>query len=291
MKKKITITKIFPICILILFVSIVVILISLICYSAFNQKKPEENVNVSHEFATLEIKEDTPKASVSEPVLCLKRAQYKTINSDFYVETSGKTVAKTIFDATVSIKGIRIKKNNNYEILTISKGIISFAKLKYLDPGSNVYKFIETDKISDDLTPDFSSKTSQTSDKDKYLSEFGTISNSFTNYVINDQTILDAKKEIIDDNVLVTVSLNPKTNYAPFYYKNEIKSSSKTSSFPDFTSIELKVLMDDSYKVLKVDTCESYVINKFLPISTTTNVTDIFKYDNVEFDNKLDLLK
>ena len=291
MKKRKILLKIIPIVILVIILAITITLISLMVYSSNHQAKEIVSEEVNHETVTMKIDSNTPNASLSSAKECVGRAYYKTLTSDFIVNTSGKTKANTFISTSLDIKCKKIKIGNEYEVLTISKGIVSFGKLKHFN-SSNLYEYLYTDVINENFACDFTNKSKVVSDNKKYLEEYGTYPSSFTNYVINDDTYLKEPTKTIneDSTITIDISLKPEANYGPYFYRNEIKTSSGTSSYPYFKSIDLKVTIDNDYKVLSVLTKESYIVNKIINVYTETEVLDTFSYEDVSFDSDLDLL-
>ena len=206
--------------------------------------------------------------------------------SEFKVVTTGKANASI---AVQEISNNRVVKDNKAMVSTISSGMISMGKQRYFENEKVLIRdFAKLDGVNatwkDDVVPECISYKEN-------ISRYGWLPFQANGYVICEETYLnkdDIKIEVLGDGLYkVAFDLNPDSDYAPFWYRREILTSSSSTILPEFLSIHAEFTFDSSYRMIYQDFKESYKVKSMgVEAITNTDVRDEFSYENVEFDSK-----
>ena len=243
------------------------------------------NEDINHNSNYLEIKEnDNIENDNALDIIAKSLWKIKNTNS-FRVDTTGKSSSKVLLNVDQNIKNERIVIANTAMLTTISSGVIELANQRYI---TNEYAYIRESKEILDMNPTFIDSEPKKETLNEYLSDYGWLPFDAVGYVINDQTILDnPTREKIDNLYKISLDLNPKDEYGPYWYRREILYSSYSNTVPKFSKIHLEFYINADYSISKVHFEESYVISRFgLKIPTTTTLIDTYSYDNIKYEDE-----
>ena len=180
--------------------------------------------------------------------------KYRQFENSYFIGT-GK--ASTIVEQT--IRNALIKNGDNYFEESISRSsmvpIANRATQQGFNSGVNLYKgkavsadegdYQDVEKIEYNL--------------DDYKKDWGKTINEMFIYIISDRTVISKNCSIKHrDDDLIQIELDLKPDIASYYYKIQMKSMSKLSGLPSFSSLKQTYIFDNEM-VLKY----SYVDEKY----------------------------
>ena len=203
--------------------------------------------------------------------------------NNYQVATTGTTSAKVgIINVTQALKSSKQVRNGEVLYISISHGMKPVAKQLYVT--SNNYIVREASSITslDDVV--WEDKPTNYS-RDDFLTLFGNLFFDFSQYILNDTSVLEADL-ISKDNNEIKVKYTLDTTYSPINYRREIKTMSGSKDLPEFISVALTVTMNKDWEILKVESEESYYVNVFGSIKTTGKLESIFAYDDIEIADR-----
>ena len=287
-----------------IFIRILIILLALIIVSvsifgiriAVESNKPQAKIStysdvsqksVNHDSYMLEINETTknPKENNVKDVVAYSLWKISNCNK-FKISTEGKTTATMLFNVEQKINNERIINGNNALITTTSTGVLTLANQRFVMKDKNLCLYRETKDVKD-LVPQFDESEPTKIQFNEYLEKFGWLPFQSFGYIINDETYLSdpTLKDNLDNTYTISIDLNPNEDYAPFYYRHEILTSSGSTTIPVFKKIHLDLTIDSSYKTLSVDIEEVYTVTKLgFGVDTKTKIRDTYSYDDAIFD-------
>ena len=200
---------------------------------------------------------------------------YTLINtSNFMSTTTGES--KSLF-VTQKIEGTRVKMEKLAYNMSASSGLVNTAFDAFFNDTNCQYR--KTDKI-DNLA-----KTEvEVIGYDKYLEKYGHLPMDATGYLINEETykVSPTIKKTGDDYV-ISIELDPASDKGPYWYKREIATNAGTEIEPVFHYMKLKLTIDNSFRILKLEVDEEYEVNKIITATANTKYTEVFSYENVDF--------
>jgi hypothetical protein len=250
----------------------------------------EDKKSVNHDSYMLEINESTKSPKDNNVKDVVAYTLWKTSNcKKFKVSTEGKTTASMLFKVEQKIKNERIINDNNALITTTSTGVITLANQRFVMKDKNKCLYRETQKVND-LVPEFDDSEPTTILFNEYLDKYGWLPFQNFGYIINNETYLQEPtlKDNLDNTYTISIDLNPNEEYAPFYYRHEILTSSGSTTVPIFKKIHLDLTIDSTYTTLSVDMEEVYTVTKLgFGVDTMTKLRDTYSYDDdAVFDSK-----
>src|SRR5690554_4000162 len=203
--------------------------------------------------------------------------------NSYQVQTEGVTTAKVGFvDVSQKLKGQKYVNNGEVFNESISHGMQSVAKQLYVT--KNDYLVREADSIKSLDEVNWNDKPVNYS-KEGFLTLFGQTYFDFTQYILNDKSVLDAELISKDDNT-ITVKYLLDNKYAPSAYRREIKTMSGSKDLPEFINASITITMNKDWEILKTVTNESYYVSVFGSIRTSGEVINIFTYNDTNIPNR-----
>lgn len=255
------------------------------------EKATIEDSDALYQTKYIEIDENTKSPDNYNPKDVVSMALWRVKNtSSFMIETSGNANASV---ANQKVSNLRIVKDNQAYLKTVSSGLIKFGNERFVLKDSNKYLYRETSKLNK-LEPVFNDEAPACYSMDKYIETYGWSPFLATGYIICDETYLEEPTMVknSDNTYTISLKLNPNENYAPFWYRREVLTSSSSSIIPEFKKIEIEYTVNEDYQILKGRYQETYVVKAMgFTTSTSTDVTDVFTYDNVEFNDSYNYFK
>lgn len=128
---------------------------------------------------------------------------------------------------------------------------------------------------------------SETLDEDEYEERYGLWATEFSDFVINEDTVLSASELTKDgENYSVTLNLSVSgENDAAYYYKKQMVTMGELSALPEFDYVRITINFTPDWTVLSYSTEESYLSHKGI---ITANVigtsTTTFSYEQSDVD-------
>ena len=125
-----------------------------------------------------------------------------------------------------------------------------------------------------------------------YKAKNGLPGTSFSVYVINEETLLDADPVVVngDGTYTQTFYLDPATDKAPAYYVNQMVTMGGLAEPPAFSKLVMTIEFDSSWTVSSVRTEEEYTSKKKVPVlgnieaSCAGGSTITYSYDKADVD-------
>lgn len=236
-----------------------------------------------------------PKDKTIEEVNDLKELLYiaiNEINSKKYYQTKsyGRTTSVSLFKTFVQeITGNKVVYEDDVFTEVLSKGsYISVARQTFVGLNKNVYleregrletfkniRWFSIEKVSEE----------------KFLSKYGNTFKEFSQYIFNEETIekvelLSSDNQFKTIRVFLKIDKNRNDNLSTSRYIKEIKTTSKSSSYPNFLSAFVDVKIDKDFRIIKTTTEEKYMMEKFGNPTCTTIMHQDFSYEKIEIKNR-----
>ena len=175
-------------------------------------------------------------------------------------------------------------------VTTITAGVINNATERFfIGDNQNVLYRTATSVDKSSLTAVFpTNKAPKDVTNEQYISDYGWYPYQLTGYIISNDTYLKdpTMKKNDDGTYTLSLDLDPDGDKAPFWYRREILINSSSTMVPEFSKIHLNITINSSWLPIKVNYEESYKVERIFVISTVTNVTDTFYYDDISFDEE-----
>ncbi len=207
--------------------------------------------------------------------------------NSFKVITTGTADASV---ATQAIANERVVKDGYAMVSTVSSGIISFGTQRFFFPESENKVLTRSAKKISDTNAIWDNETTPECVSYKEMKKrYGWYPFFANGYILCDDTYLNKESICVVDNgdgtYSVECNLDPDGEKAPFWYRREIIQSSGSTMIPEFSSIFIRFTIDAKYHLLQQDIKEVYTVKAMgIKAETKTNVSDVFTYDDVEFD-------
>ena len=195
--------------------------------------------------------------------------------SEFKTVTTGDVKAKVaVINYTQDIHNTRIVTKDGCYIETISdSSLVHVYEEKYLENKQVVVRKNHSDKYS-------------TINEEEFLEKYGWHPTEFQAYILNEDTILDAKIEPDNENYKLTLTLDPVSS-AP-KKQRETKTVGNAKGYPGYKETVLTVILTSNWTPIEVDTYEVYDIG--MPglgdITCKSNMVEIFEYGEFEIPDK-----
>lgn len=211
-------------------------------------------------------------------------AEYKSTLADtFRIIGNGKVA--TI--ATQSVYSRRLFNGSRYTFESISKGLMSIARCSVMDKGANKIKYLDS---GTNITAT-SAQYNLSKAKDYTLADYndfaGGTPDKFNSYIISSKTIIE------EENVEVTYNEENKTyeftvNLDPIgsvlNYAKQVRQTSGLDGTPDFTSVKIKVVMNEDWDMVQMQIEEKYSVVYGVRAKCTGTLTLDFEFnvDDIE---------
>ena len=218
----------------------------------------------------------------------------KLASRDYYhVESKSDVTATAVINVEQNVLGSKDYLNGILITETISKGgslAPSKAIQRYFG-GSEVYVRAPASDNKDEwnLGMEWSSAAPEVLNDAEYEKAYGLRANEFSDFVINEETVLDeGTVQEKDGMYTLTLSLDPDS--APAYYVNQMVTMGGLAEPPAFSKLILTIEFDSSWTVYSVRTEEEYTSKKKVPFlgnieaSCAGGSTITYSYDKADVD-------
>lgn len=113
-----------------------------------------------------------------------------------------------------------------------------------------------------------------------YKAKNGLPGTSFSVYVINEETLLDADPVVVngDGTYTQTFYLDPATDKAPAYYVNQMMFTGGLTALPTFEQIAVTYTFDSTWQVLQSVIDEKYTATMGVSVGCTASYTTDYEY-------------
>ena len=207
--------------------------------------------------------------------------QLKT-GKDYTATTRGSAVS---VGQTQDIYNRKIKNGNEYLVDTVSSGLLEVGKQKYFKDNVVLMRDFVS-RNGDNIT--WVTDTPVCVSYKGFISMYGSVPEGASAYIICEETILSISEVQTTEDGFYSISLelNPDDEYAPFWYRREISMNSSSLTIPEFSSIKIEYVFNDSWEVQRIRTQEEYKVTpKVAPVTVSckTDITEVFDYENYEF--------
>lgn len=128
---------------------------------------------------------------------------------------------------------------------------------------------------------------SETLDEDEYEERYGLWATEFSDFVINEDTVLSASELTKDgENYSVTLNLSVSgENDAAYYYKKQMVTMGELSALPEFDYVRITINFTPDWTVLSYSTEESYLSHKgIITANVVGTSTTTFSYEQSDVD-------
>lgn len=128
---------------------------------------------------------------------------------------------------------------------------------------------------------------SETLDEDEYEERYGLWATEFSDFVINEDTVLSASELTKDgENYSVTLNLSVSgENDAAYYYKKQMVTMGELSALPEFDYVRITINFTPDWTVLSYSTEESYLSHKgIITANVVGTSTTTFTYEQSDVD-------
>ncbi len=121
-------------------------------------------------------------------------------------------------------------------------------------------------------------------DKDTYLYKYGQYSTEMTVYILNEETVLSWDDVVENGDGTYSQTFYLDAEKAAYYYQYAMQTRGGLDTLPQFESITLTFTFDDNYRVLKIDATEVSEITYIFSMSSTSQTTTTYSYEQETFD-------
>lgn len=217
----------------------------------------------------------------------------KLASRDYYHVESESNVTATVkviitIDAKQTVLGSKDYMNGILVTNAISKSENAFA------PSKAIQRYFGEDEVyvrapaSDNknewnLDMEWSGAAPTVLNDEEYEKAYGLRASEFSDFVINEETVLPGGKVEEKDGVYtLTLSLDPDT--APAYYVNQMVTMGDLDEAPAFSKLNITVEFTSDWTVLSVKTVEEYTSKKGVTASCAGGSTITYSYDKADID-------
>lgn len=199
------------------------------------------------------------------------------LEENSYSITNGN-IAASIVNQT--LRGVSIKNDDLYFNESISQsGIVSVAKRFYQEAGS-VTTYNGSD-IKNGSSASWSEEDKSISNLEDYEDEWGKTLKRSSIYIISSKTVLNSEVNKENDNYVISLSLDPTTSV--LRYVKQMEKMSDLSRKPEFTSVEMKITLDDELNLVKREIDEVYTVYMMGAHTSNAHLIESY-YPNVKID-------
>lgn len=243
-------------------------------YDAFDPLNYEDDIDALYK----EYSNSNGDYSSFEPYELVSIAYHKfELEENSYSVTDGN-IAASIVNQT--LRSVSIKNNDLYFNESISQsGIVSVAKRFYQEAGS-VATYNGKD-IKDGVMASWNEEDKTISNLEDYEDEWGKTLKRSSIYIISSKTVLNSEVSKEENNYVISLSLNPTTSV--LRYVKQMEKMSDLSRKPEFTSVEMKITLDEDLNLVKREIDEVYTVYMMGAHTSNAHLID-FYYPNVKID-------
>lgn len=197
----------------------------------------------------------------------------KLNEKEFYEsDTTGHTKAKKGFISyNQEITSKTIKNNDQYYYESNSTS--TFVNLTHL-------AYFSDDKVR----YSHNTKDVKESTVDEYRKTYGftPFDDSLGGYIVNDETLLNYNKEVVDNNIKITFQLD--CDKSSNYMKVQMKEFGSLSNLPTFNSITFELMLDSDNQPISLVNIAEYKINIAIlgEMNCVQNITTTYNFDYKE---------
>ena len=263
-------------------------------WTVISLNKPQAKIEDTKTELQSDSKEITSETKTPDAYTAKEAMQYtlwRMSNTDFDVKTSGSSNALGIIQ---KINNHRTVIGNEALISTVSTSSMKKVAKEKFFPGNGKVLLSDASSINvDDATAVFSQDEPQIITEEDYIGMYGWLPFQLCGYIISTETYLEEPTMVANENGTYTISVNldPATDKAPFWYKREVLENSGSSIIPNFFSIKIDIVIDNTYRVLTAEYNESYEVQVFFKVTTNTYCKDTFITPLIQFTDFLVCLK
>lgn len=213
-----------------------------------------------------------------EPYELVSIAYHKfELEENSYSVTDG-TIAASIVNQT--LRSVSIKNDDLYFNESISQSsIVSVAKRFYQEAGS-VTTYDGKD-IKNGSSASWSEEDKSISNLENYEDEWGKTLKRSSIYIISSKTVLNSEVNKEENNYVISLSLNPTTSV--LRYVKQMEKMSDLSRKPEFTSIDMKITLDDELNLIRREIDEIYTVYMMGAHTSNAHLVENY-YPNVKID-------
>ena len=217
----------------------------------------------------------------------------KLASRDYYHVESKSDVTATVkvlitIEAKQTVTGSKDYQSGILVTNAISKSENAFAPSKAIQRYFGEDEVYVRDPATDnkeewDLDMEWSGEAPEVLNDAEYEKAYGLRASEFSDFVINEETVLDEGTVQEKDGVYtLTLSLDPDT--APAYYVNQMVTMGDLDEAPDFSKLNITVEFTADWTVLSVRTEEEYTSKKGVTASCAGGSTITYSYDKADVD-------
>ena len=217
----------------------------------------------------------------------------KLASRDYYHVESESNVTATVkvlitIEAKQTVTGSKDYQSGILVTNAISKSENAFAPSKAIQRyfgEDEVYVRAPASDNKDDwnLGMEWSSAAPQVLNDEDYEKAYGLRASEFSDFVINEETVLDEGTVQEEDGVYtLTLALDPDT--APAYYVNQMVTMGDLDGAPDFSKLNITVEFTADWTVLSVRTEEEYTSKKGVTASCAGGSVITYSYNKADVD-------
>ena len=210
------------------------------------------------------------------PQECLYILSGKMKDISYHASVNGEVTTSLGGLTKQTVTGDKYLNNGRALYQTKSTSVfVNVAKKTYIESDGTVNVF-DAKNIDNDTWQD---TPTHYQDLNLYISDYGVDYRNVSNYVLNDQTVLSAKK-IATDNGTYKFEYIISPDKATIGYKLNMIKMGGLNSAPEFSYCKLTVVMTDDFMPVSVTTYDEYKVAYFgLSLNCTSIITTA--YDNV----------
>lgn len=122
-------------------------------------------------------------------------------------------------------------------------------------------------------------------DEKQYEQAYGLWASEFSDYVLNEGTVLDVSElNVLGDGLYSqTFTLDPAG--ATYYYKHQMMTMGGLSDYPLFSSVSITFTFDDTWAVQRADIVEEYEVYAFfMTVACKATSSIVYSYDESDVD-------
>ncbi len=206
-------------------------------------------------------------------------AEYNaSLAEKFHAEGNGEV-------ATIATQSVYSEKNydgNRYSFESISKGLMSIAICSAMDKGGNTVELYRGSNIQPDDAEWSLDETNDIYTAKEYEALAGSTPDAIQPYIISDKTILSSTEVLFDETTgyySFTFDLDPITSVLK--YVRQVKQTSGLSGYPEFSSVEQTITIDENWNIISIDVKESYSVVAFgIPAKCTGTLTTYYYFND-----------
>ncbi len=119
-------------------------------------------------------------------------------------------------------------------------------------------------------------------DEHAYLYTYGLFPTELSNYIINEETLLESSEVKVNGDGTYTQSYVFEPVASTYYYQYGMKTRGGLGGYPQFHEIKFSATFDAGWRVLSTTAHEVSTINKGVTVSSISDSQTTYEYDGVE---------